>query len=229
MKRIVTTLALLTVCAAPALAANPLRLSQVYGGGGATTGSPSYNVDYVEIYNNGIVAVNIGGWALQYGSTTGLWASVATNLFTFPVGTTIQPCQYMLIANAGPGTGAIGPPLPISPDFTFTLSMSGANGKVLLSSASNASVACGSEVGLVDKLGYGPTSNCPEGTATAVTTSASGLVRNAAGATDSDNNASDFTVTTNPVPRNTQSPRNASCLVTPTHTSTWGSVKAIYR
>ncbi|MEY4070887.1 MAG: hypothetical protein RL721_1501, partial [Candidatus Eisenbacteria bacterium] len=38
MKRLVTTLALLVVCAGTASAANQMRISQVYGGGGGTTG-----------------------------------------------------------------------------------------------------------------------------------------------------------------------------------------------
>src|SRR5512147_3063053 len=96
MKRIVTTLALLAVCAAPALAANQIRISQVYGGGGGTSTLNTYNVDYVEIYNSGVTPVNIGGWAIEYGSATGLWGSSAGNIFNIPANTTIQPCQYML-------------------------------------------------------------------------------------------------------------------------------------
>ena len=231
MKRLATLLALLAVSAAPAFAANALRISQIYGGGGATSGTPTYNVDYVEIYNSGNVAVNIGGWCIQYGSTSGLWASVGTNLFTFPVGTTIQPCQYMLVANAppAPGGGILGAALPIPPDFNFTLSMSASAGKVLLSSASNAGVACGAETGLVDKIGYGTGSNCPETSIAPLLTNQQGDVRNNAGNTDTDNNGSDFTAVTNPTPRNTSSPKNPACLVTPTRSSTWGAVKSIYR
>src|SRR5262249_28163856 len=61
-------LALMVVCVAPALAANPVRISQIYGGGGNTTGTPSYKYDYIEVYNSGDVAVDIGGWWLQYGT-----------------------------------------------------------------------------------------------------------------------------------------------------------------
>ena len=228
MKRLATTLALAALCAAPALAANPVRISQIYGGGGATTGTPTYNVDYVEIYNSGNVAVNIGGWAIDYGSATGLWNSVGTNGFSFPAGTIIQPCQYMLVANGSPGSGVLGAPLPVTPDFTFTLNMSATSGKVLLATAANNNVACGSETGFDDKIGYG-TSNCPETSNVGLLSNQQGAVRNNFGNTDSDNNLNDFTVTTNPVPRNSQSPRNPQCLTTPTRTSTWGSVKLIYR
>jgi len=228
MKRIVTTLALVAVCAAPALAANPLRISQVYGGGGASTGSPTYTLDYVEIYNSGNVAVNIGSWTIEYGSATGNWGSSALNQFTFPVGTIIQPCQYMLVAQGTPGT--LGAPLPVTPDFSGTLTMSATAGKVALFNALNNNLACGSElVGtLVDKVSYG-TGNCPENTNVGLLSSAQGAVRNNNGNTDTDNNLNDFTIVTNPVPRNSQSPRNPACLATPTKVSTWGSVKAIYR
>jgi hypothetical protein len=172
MKRIVTTLALVALCAAPALAANPLRISQVYGGGGASTGSPTYTVDYVEIYNSGNVAVNIGAWAIEYGSNTGNWGSSALNQFTFPVGTIIQPCQYMLVSLGTPGT--VGGPLPVTPDFTGTLTMSATSGKVALFNALNNNLACGAELAgtLVDKVGWGTSACCPTPRALCVTATA---------------------------------------------------------
>jgi len=227
MKRFATTLALLAVCAAPALAANAVRISQIYGGGGATSGSPTYNADYVEIYNSGNVAVSIGGWAIEYGSATGSWGSSALNQFVFPAGVVIQPCQYMLIQQSN---GTVGPPLPVPADFTGTLTMSATAGKVALFSALNNNLACGAELPgtLVDKISYG-TGNCPEVTNVATLSNTTGAVRNGGGNTDTDNNLSDFTVVTNPVPHNTASPKNPNCLVTPTKSSTWGGVKSIYR
>ena len=79
MKRLVTTLALLVVCAGTASAANQMRISQVYGGGGGTTGV--YTRDFVELYNSGVTPVNIGGWTIQYGSATGAWGSSTGNIF----------------------------------------------------------------------------------------------------------------------------------------------------
>ncbi len=226
MRRIVTTLALIATCAAPALAANQVRISQIYGGGGATSGSPTYNQDYVEIYNNGTTAVNIGGWAIEYGSATGNWGSSGTNQFTFPGGTIIQPCQYLLIAQS---SGTVGPSLPVTPDFTGTLTMSATTGKVALFNALNNNLACGSELAgtLVDKVSYG-TGNCPENTNVGTLSNGSGAVRNNAGADDTDHNLNDFTIVVNPVPRNSSS-FNPACLVTPTRSSTWGAVKSIYR
>ena len=100
MRRIVTTLALLAVCAAPAFAANPVRISQIYGGGGGTTAA----TDYIELFNSTGLPVSVGGWYLEYGSATGLWNSFAGNAFQLPAGATIQPCAYLLVAcNVGTG------------------------------------------------------------------------------------------------------------------------------
>jgi hypothetical protein len=228
MRRFATTLALLAVCAAPALAANQVRISQAYGGGGGSTGT--YLRDYVEIYNSGVTPVNIGGWVLEYGSATGNWGSSAGNIFTFPLGTIIQPCQYMLLEAGANGTA--GAALPVPADFqtaTSGFSMAAGSGKVGLFNAANANLACGAELPgtLVDKVAYG-TSNCPEVTAVGLLSSTQGAVRNAAGATDTDNNVNDFTIVGNPVPRNSSS-FNPNCLATPTKSGTWGQVKSIYR
>jgi hypothetical protein len=88
-------------------------------------------------------------------------------------------------------------------------------------------VACGSETGLVDKVAFG-TSNCPEGTAAGILNNAAAAVRNSGGDADTDDNSVDFTVVANPVPRNSSS-FNPNCLITPTKSATWGSVKSIYR
>jgi len=244
MRKFATSLLALALCAAfagSAFAASQVRISQVYGGGGASSGSPAYAQDYVELYNSGTSAVNIGGWAIEYGSATGAWGSSAVNIFAFPAGTTIQPCGYILVAAPGTnsaGTAFTGGTLPVTPDFNGVafptasgpqLSMSATTGKVALFNTTNANVACGSEVGLQDKVAYGPTATCAETSPTAVLANTSGDVRNGAGATDTDNNASDFTVITTPIPHNSSSPLNPICTPTPTNSQTWGKVKVLYR
>ena len=232
MKKFATTfgvLALLALAAAPSFAANAVRISQVYGGGGGT-GAATYKQDYVEIFNNSGAAVNIGGWTIEYGSATGNWGSSSSNIFIFPANTLIQPCKYLMVAVGAVGTG--GAAFPITPDFTSTVgpSMSGTTGKVAIFNAVNTNLACGSELAgtLVDKVSYG-TGNCPEVTNVGATSITTGAVRNGGGTTDTDNNVNDFTLVTNPVPRNSASAPNAACVSTPTSKSTWGSVKSIYR
>lgn len=232
MKKFATTfgvLAVLALAAAPSFAANAVRISQVFGGGGGTTTS-TFGQDYVEIFNNSGAAVNIGGWTIEYGSATGNWGSSAGNIFTFPANTLIQPCRYILVGvgTTGAGGGAISP----APDFISAggPNLSATTGKVALFKAVNTNLPCGSELAgtLIDKVAYG-TGNCPEVTAVAALNNTTAAVRNGGGTVDTDNNVSNFTVTMNAVPRNSASPANATCAVTPTSKSTWGSVKSIYR
>jgi hypothetical protein len=228
MKRIATLLALLAVCAAPAFAVSQIRVSQVYGGGGGS--STLYNFDYIELYNSGNTPVNIGGWYVEYGSAAGNWGNGASNQVQLPANLTLPPCSYYLIQAGTAGTA--GGPLPVTPDLVVAgPNMAQGSGKVAIFNALNSNLACGSELAgtLVDKVAYG-TANCAEGgVAAGLLTNTQADVRNNGGNTDTDNNGADFTVTSNPVPRNSQSPKNPSCQLTPTKSSTWGNVKQIYR
>lgn len=229
MKRFATTLALLAICAAPAFAANAVRISQIYGGGGGTTAA----TDFVELFNASASTVNIGGLWLEYGSAAGLWNTFPGNAFQIPAGATIKPCSYVLIAcNVGSG----GAP-PIGADYATAptvFNMSGTNGKVMLVTALNGDgtasggVACGSEVGtIIDKVSWG-SANCGETAAMAALTASTAGFRLNGGMNDTDNNSVDFSIGA-PAPRNSQSVRNPNCLLTPTKSSTWGAVKIIYR
>ena len=227
MKKLATavlSLALVTF-ASSAFAANAVRISQVYGGGGSA--SAAYVNDYVEIFNNSGVAVDISGWTIEYGSATGNWGSSALNIFTFPQGTFIQPCKYILVALSGGGGGD---PLPVAPDFTGTNTLSGTTGKVGLFNTVQANVPCGSEAAgtLVDKVSYG-TGNCPEVTNVPGLSSLTAAIRKLGGVQDTDVNLNDFTVEGSFAPHNSASPANTLCLATPTAPTTWGSVKNIYR
>ena len=227
MKKLATTFLLLAFCATAAQAANQVRISQVYGGGGSSSAT-TFNVDYVEIFNSGPTPVNVGGWTIEYGSNTGNWGSSASNIFTFPADTFIQPCRYILVGCGTPGSG--GAPLSPAADFSGGLTISATSGKVALFSAVNTNLACGAEVPgtLVDKVSFG-TANCPEGTNVGALTNVQAAVRNGGGMSDTDSNLADFTVVLNATPRNSQSPANAECLATPAAPSTWGAVKSIYR
>ena len=196
-------------------AAADLRISQVYGGGGSTSVTATYNKDYVELFNAGSTPINLAGYVLEYGSATGNWGSAAANYFTFPKGAVIQPCGYLLIASTAVSTG--GAALPVTPDFLFTINMSSTSGKVAIFNALNANIVCGSEIAgtLVDKVAYG-TANCAEGTAVAALSITTGAVRNNGGLDDTDANLADFTIETAPVPRNSASAANPNCGGGPT-------------
>ena len=77
-------------------------ISQIYGAGGGA--GASYHNDYVELFNRGNVAVDIGGWSVQYGSGT-----ESINLqVNVPAATVVEPGQYFLVRlGSGGSTGAV--------------------------------------------------------------------------------------------------------------------------
>src|SRR5688500_7565147 len=100
-------------------------ISQVYGGGGATTGSPTFKNDFIELFNRGTAPVSLAGMSVQYASSTGNFTQ-ATPLPSV----TLQPGQYFLVQE-GTAAGALGGTLP-TPDASGTISMSATTGKAAL-------------------------------------------------------------------------------------------------
>ena len=229
MKKIATTLVLLVACASTAFASNAVRISQMYAGGGNT--GATYSNDYIELFNNSGTAVDISGWSLQYGSATGtVDLGTCVNCETiFPAGSSIPACGYFLVQLAA-GTTVTNAPLPVAADLVIpqaTANNMGASaGKIALRSSS-VTAPCASAS--VDLIGWGTTANCFESAAAGATSNSSMAVRNGGGTIDSDNNFSDFTIVANAVPRNSHSPGNGECLVTPTRAASWGAMKSLYR
>ena len=173
-------------------------ISQIYGGGG-NAGAP-YTNDYIELFNSGKVAQNLNGWSVQCTSATGpttTWFPV--NLPDF----TLQPGQYYLIQGAG---GAVGGALPTA-NVISAASLGATAGKVILVSSTTAETAAnptGSQI--IDKVAYGA-STAIEGTPAGALSNTTAAIRNLGGCTDTDNNATDFSVGT-PSPRNSSSAFN---------------------
>ncbi|HEX6160579.1 MAG TPA: DNA/RNA non-specific endonuclease, partial [Thermoanaerobaculia bacterium] len=200
-------------------AASPnVVISQVYGGGGSGSGSPAYTHDYVELFNRSNAPVVIGGWSLQYGSSTGQFASTATNLYAFPAGTTIGAGKYLTVKLGAAGTlGGT-----FTSDFTTGgLSMAAGSGKVALANVS-AALGCGAtatpcalpDSRIVDLVSYGASNN-GEGSTTVNNgtglQNTQGAIRKLSGCQDNDSNLSDFTVNTvatGLVPRTASAPAN---------------------
>jgi endonuclease G len=172
-----------------------ILISQVYGGGGNS--GATYQSDYVELYNRGMDTIDIGGWSLQYTSATG-------NSWDFgkqPLGGTIAPGQYFLIALAS--GGANGDPLPPA-NITGQINMSVTSGKIaLVNSFDSLAGNCPlSDPHLLDFVGYG-SADCREGAMTAPAPSnTTALFRLDGGATDTNRNGNDF-ITGTPAPRRT--------------------------
>jgi hypothetical protein len=174
-------------------------ISQVYGGGGATTGSPSFRNDYIELFNRSATIVDLAGFSVQYAPGTGSTWSVTL------LSGLIAPSQYYLIQEAG---SSLGSPLP-TPDVTGTFAMSATNGKVaLVSDATALSGACPISPSIIDLIGYGNAS-CFEGLGTAPSLSTTlAALRLDDGCADTDDNSADFAAGI-PAPRTTVSPTHA--------------------
>lgn len=184
-------------------------ISQVYGGGGANSGTPSYKNDYIELYNKSNTSQDISGFVVAYGSATGQFGSTSSNFYTIPTGTTILPGKYLLIQLGS--TGTAGSDFPVTPDLiTTNISAAAANGKFALFNTSFVSNSCGAtatpctlpSTSIVDLVAYGTANNAEGGAAVGALSTTTSAVRKQDGVLDTDNNANDFEVITNAVPRN---------------------------
>ena len=183
-------------CAPPPTPSNSaIVISQVYGGGG--NDGATYHNDYVELYNRGTTPVDTGGWSLQYASATGSGWDFSKQ----PLGGTIAPGQYYLIALASGGAdGASLPPAQINGQ----INISGTSGKLaLVNSFDGLTGNCPtSDPHVMDFVGYG-SADCREGTSAAPSPgNTTAILRADGGNTDTDRNGSDF-ATGAPAPRQT--------------------------
>ncbi|HUQ48945.1 MAG TPA: lamin tail domain-containing protein, partial [Gemmatimonadaceae bacterium] len=188
-----------TVSAAPA---GDVVISQVYGGGGNS--GATYTNDYVELFNRSMTeTATVTGWTVQYSSAGASSWTVAT----LPAAT-IAPGKYFLVQLAS--TAAVGALMP-TPDATGTLTLSGTSGKVILTlpGVSVSGVNCPTGATIIDRVGYGTSTNCTApadwngNTGTLSNTSAA--FRKIDGCTRTGNLTNDFIVLT-PVPHNSASP-----------------------
>ncbi len=188
---------------APPPPSDHVVISQIYGGGGNT--SATYQNDYVELYNPSPTTFNLNGWSIQYAAATGSgWASG-----TVPLAGPIAPGEYYLVKLGS--NGAVGATLPAA-NVEGSVNMSATAGKIALVNDSagltGTTATCPTDdVNLVDLVGYGSTANCHEGAANAPgpsspTTNSTAILRNGNGATDTNQNGSDFALGT-PNPRQT--------------------------
>lgn len=192
---------LVSVNAAPQQSiSTTIVISQVYGGGGNS--GATFKNDFIELYNLSASPVDVTGWSVQYASDTG-----STWKLTSLTGV-IQPGRYYLIQEAS-GTSCsnnspCGTDLP-TPNVTDSIAMSATNGKVALVNTTNGLSCDGSKSppcsqseldSIVDLVGYGG-ANFYEGSGpTPALSDTTAALRNSGGATDTDDNAADFSVGT---------------------------------
>jgi len=164
-----------------------LTISQVYGGGGNS--GATYINDFIEIYNAGTATVNLSTYAVQYASSTGsTWSETILN-------GTIAPGHHYLIQEAAGSGGTTSLP---TPEATGAISMAATAGKVALTKTTTL-LAVSNPVGtanVVDFIGYG-SANAYEGSGPAPAPSnTTSDLRADGGATDTNDNAADFTAGT---------------------------------
>ena len=191
--------ALLSAPAAQGFSAD-MVVSQVYAGGGNS--GATYTNDFVELFNRGTSAVDLGSWSVQYASASGTtWQVTALS-------GSVQPGRYYLVQLAS--AAAIGAALP-TPDASGTTNLANTGGKVALV-RSAAALSCGGAPGscsadplVADLIGYGSATDYEGSGPAAGLGNTTAALRADGGCTDTDVNASDFSSLT-PTPRNSASP-----------------------
>jgi predicted extracellular nuclease len=197
--RLTVLAALLAGLSGSALAAPAdLVISHVYGGG-ASAGA-TYNRDFIELFNRGSEDISLKGKSLQYASATGTtWSSFGV----LPETVTLKPGQYFLVAgtvqSAGADIGAI--------DHNWAMSLAATAGRVALANTTS-KLTDATENTIIDLVGYGAANRSETAPAPAPSTTTS-VQRLAAGCTDTDNNAADFTAAAVFLPRRSDTPLNA--------------------
>ena len=186
----------LLVAPAARSASPDIVVSQLYGGGGNS--GATYANDFVELFNRGATAVDLGTWSIQYASATG------TSWQVTPLTGSVQPGKYFLVQLAS--AAAVGGALP-TPDATGTTNLANAGGKVAVVHSTTA-LTCGASAGscsadsnVVDLVGYGSATDYEGSDAAPALTNTTADARGGAGCIDTDASDSDFEGAT-PAPRN---------------------------
>ncbi len=182
-------------------AANDVRIYEIYGGGG--NAGATYNQDFIVLYNNGVSAVSLMNWSLQYATST----STTTNWDKLDLtGLTIQPKGFLLIGiaiNNTTGTGSGTSTLPtldkLWPFFQNGGIAVGAGKIALMSNLTTINTTSPPALGLVDFVGYG-SPNAFEGTGAAPSPSNINAIVRKINGQDTDNNSVDFVLTNSAAP-----------------------------
>jgi predicted extracellular nuclease len=207
----IALLAMLAMAGVAAAASPNILISEF-----RTRGPAGGNDEFVEIWNNSGLAINLSGYTLR-GSNN---AAGTSQRAIVPAGTILNAGCYYLFTNATATGGYSG---SVPGNTTFTVGITDDGGIAILNAAAV----------IVDQVGMSAGSAYKEGTTLAptLTNLNQSYERKPGGGSgnslDTDNNLNDFLY------HNASSdPQNGSSLclgATPTRKDTWGSVKTIYR
>jgi hypothetical protein len=158
-----------------------VRVNEVSTG---TTGAAAD--EFVELFNAGASAVDVGGWKVVYRSASG---TSDTTLDTIPTGTSIAAGGFYLLGGSGYAGAA-------AADQSFSTGLASTGGAVGVRDGSGS---------LIDGAGWGTATNAlVEGTAAAAppaTASPGSSLARLPDGHDTDSNAADLTVTSTATPR----------------------------
>lgn len=156
------------------------------------TAGATASTEFVELFNVGTCAADVGGYTLVFRTASG---TTDTVLATIPNGVKIAPFDYYLF-----GTTVFAPPH----DQTMTAGLAAAGGGVGLRDGASL---------LVDSVGYGTATNAfVEGTAEPAPASSQSIARVPNG-TDTGNNSADFQLQVAPTPNKSSGGGGISCSV----------------
>ena len=180
-------------------------INQIYGGG--NNSGATFQNDFVELFNRGTSVIDFSAtpYSLQYASATGNFTNA--NKLNLTAGS-LAPGQYFLVRLAGGATNGI--PVPAPDAFSSAINLSAADGKValVLGTALLGENGCPLNASVADFVGYG-SANCAEGFAVG-TLSAVRSARRINRCADTNSNATDFALVTNPSP-----PQNSAVPLQP--------------
>jgi trimeric autotransporter adhesin len=223
----------------PPAASTHIVISEIYGGGGNT--GATYKNDFIELYNPGNTAVDLTGWSVQYLNATGTGTWAKTDLTG-----SIPAKSFYLVQEAVGAGGTVNLP---TPDATGTLTLSGTTGKVILSNSNVLLTGANpSTAAVVDKVGFGPTATGYETAPTPVISNTTSIERKASATStaatlatggaeelngngyDTDNNSTDFVVTSpNPQNSSVKEPTGANHVVISEVYGGGGNSGAVYK
>jgi hypothetical protein len=176
----------------------PIRISQIYGGGGNS--DATLHSDFIELFNASPEAINLNGWSVQYAAKEG------TDWLVTPLGDlTIAGYGYLLIRQAaGDGGSDAGTALEL-PDVSGETSMSASAGKVALV-AGTIAINGLFDGTVIDFVGYGDANEAETMPADNLSNTKAALRLNG-GCVDTNDNALNFERLP-PNPRNSASPQH---------------------
>ncbi|GHD45551.1 ExeM/NucH family extracellular endonuclease [Mycetocola manganoxydans] len=176
-------------------------INEAYLSGGSA--GAAFSNKFVELYNPTDAAIDISDWSLQYRSATGEGAPSSV----VDLNGTIPAKGYYLVG--GGSNGNNGSPLPVPDTSLGGFDLSGASGTIILATVPTALTAdqlpAGSTTGnalIVDALGYGTSNTFETAPATAPSGNTDVKSLNRTGFADTDDNASDFSLSATITPQN---------------------------